>query len=146
MSNARSLARQLAVQALYQWQIAGQDLIDIQNQFFEEHNLKKVDKKYFKELLQRIPKCIDELDQHTLSLLDRNIEEVDPIERAIIRIGTYELTHRPDVPVKVVINESVELAKKFGADQSYKYVNGILDGVAKKLRSVELNNCSLSKK
>jgi len=139
MSNARSRARQLAVQAIYQWQIAGQDLIDIQKQFAEEHDLKKVDKKYFRELLLSIPKCIDDLDQHTSSLLDRNIEEVDPIERAIIRIGTYELARRPDVPVKVVINESVELAKKFGADQSYKYVNGILDGVAKKLRTAELN-------
>lgn len=138
MSNARSLARQLAVQAIYQWQIAGQDLMDIQKQFAEENNLKKVDKKYFRELLQNIPKCIDDLDQHTSSLLDRNIEDVDPIERAIIRIGTYELDRRLDVPVKVVINESVELAKKFGADQSHKYVNGILDGVAKKLRSAEL--------
>jgi len=138
MSNARSRARELAVQALYQWQIAGQDLIDIQNQFAEEHDMRKIDKKYFRELLRSIPKCIDELDLHTLSLLDRNIEDVDPIERAIIRIGTYELDRRPDVPVKVVINESIELAKKFGADQSHKYINGILDGVAKKLRAAEL--------
>jgi len=138
MSNARSLARQLAVQAIYQWQMAGQDVADIQKQFAEENNLKKVDKKYFRELLQNIPGCIDELDKLTSSLLDRNIEDVDPIERSIIRIGTYELDRRPDVPVRVVINESVELAKKFGADQSYKYINGVLDGVAKKIRAAEL--------
>jgi len=138
MSNARSRARELAVQAIYQWQMAGQDIIDIENQFAKEHDLKKVDKKYFRELLHGVPKHIDELDNHTTALLDRNIEEVDPIERAIIRLATYELECRHDVPVRVIINESIELAKKFGAEQSHKYVNSIMDGVAKKLRKVEL--------
>lgn len=138
MGNARSRARELAVQALYQWQMAGQDLIDIEKQFAEEHDLKKIDKKFFRELLHEVPKSIDKLDEKTESLLDRNIEDVDPIERAIIRIGTYELMYRPDVPVKAAINESIELAKTFGADQSYKYINSILDGVAKKLRHLEL--------
>ena len=138
MSNARSRARELAVQAIYQWQMAGQDIIDIQKQFTEEYNLRKVDKKYFRELLHGVPSKIDELDSHTFALLDRPIEEVDPIERAIIRLGTYELEFRPDVPVRVIINEAIELAKKFGAEQSHKYVNSIMDGVAKKLRKAEL--------
>lgn len=138
MSNARSRARELAVQAIYQWQMAGQDIIDIQKQFTEEYDLKKVDKKYFRELLHGVPSKIDELDSHTFALLDRPIEEVDPIERAIIRLGTYELEFRPDVPVRVIINEAIELAKKFGAEQSHKYVNSIMDGVAKKLRKAEL--------
>ncbi len=140
MSNARSRARELAVQAIYQWQMAGQDIIDIQNQFTKEYDLKKVDKKYFRELLHGVPSKIDELDSHTAALLDRPIEEVDPIERAIIRLGTYELECRPDVPVRVVINEAIELAKKFGAEQSHKYVNSIMDGVAKKLRKAELTS------
>lgn len=138
MSNARTRSRELAVQAIYQWQITGQDVLDIQKQFAEENNLRKLDKKYFKELLSGIPEKLEELDQQYADFLDRKIEDVDPIERAIVRIGTYELLFRSDVPVKVVINESIELARKFGSETSFKYVNGILDGVAKKQRKLEL--------
>lgn len=138
MSKARTRARELAVQAIYQWQLSGTDILDIHKQFAEQHDLKKLDKKYFKELVSGVPKNLDQLDERSASLLDRAIEHVDPIERAIIRIGTYELVFRPDVPVKVVINESIELAKKFGAEQSHKYVNSILDGIAKKQRHLEL--------
>ena len=138
MSNARTRARELAVQAIYQWQLTGQDVLEIEKQFAEENNLRKLDKKYFKELLSGVPDKVDELNEQYASLLDRKIDDVDPIERAIVRIGTYELLFRSDVPVKVVINESIELARKFGSETSYKYVNGILDGVAKKQRHLEL--------
>ncbi len=138
MSRARSLARQRALQALYQWQMTGQDLADIDKQFMDEQDMKKVEIKYFQELLHQIPKCLNELDAISSDLLDRGIEQVDPIERAILRIGIYELKHRIDIPYRVVINESVELAKIFGAEQGHKYINGILDKVAQQERAIEV--------
>lgn len=146
MSNSRSLARRFATQALYQWQMAGQNLGDIETQFAVEYDMKGVDKKYFKELLHGIPCYLSELDALIQPLLDRNIEEVDPVERAILRLGSYELVYRKDVPYRVVINESVELAKTFGAEQSHKYVNSILDGVARKIRDVEVAAAAAKKK
>jgi N utilization substance protein B len=138
MSRARSLARQRALQALYQWQMTGQDLADIDKQFMEEQDMQKVEKKYFHELLHRIPTCLSELDALSGEVLDRGIEQVDPVERAILRIGIYELKHRIDIPYRVVINEAVELAKIFGAEQGHKYINGILDKVAQKVRAIEI--------
>jgi N utilization substance protein B len=138
MSRARSLARQRALQALYQWQMTGQDLADIDKQFMEEQDMQKVEKKYFHELLHRIPMCLGELDALSGEVLDRGIEQVDPVERAILRIGIYELKHRIDIPYRVVINEAVELAKIFGAEQGHKYINGILDKVAQKVRTIEI--------
>ncbi len=139
MSRARSLARQRALQALYQWQMTGQDLADIDRQFMEEQDMKKVEIKYFQELLHQIPQNLNELDSLCGEVLDRGIEQVDPVERAILRIGTYELKHRIDIPYRVVINEAVELAKVFGAEQGHKYINGILDKVAQKVRTIEIN-------
>ena len=138
MSRARSLARQRALQALYQWQMTGQDLADIDKQFMDEQDMKKVEIKYFQELLHQIPKCLNELDGLSGEVLDRGIEQVDPVERAILRIGIYELQHRIDIPYRVVINEAVELAKIFGAEQGHKYINGILDKVAQKVRAIEV--------
>ena len=137
MSRARSLARKRAVQALYMWQMTGKDIIDIDEQFVIEQDMKNVDVAYFKELLHKIPAKLTELDELLVPLLDRPFEEIDPIERAIMRIGIYELKFRIEIPYKVVINEGVTLAKTFGADQSHKYVNSILDKVAKMLRSGE---------
>lgn len=138
MSRARSLARQRALQALYQWQMTGQDLADIDKQFMEEQDMQKVEKKYFHELLHQIPMCLSELDALSGEVLDRGIEQVDPVERAILRIGIYELKHRIDIPYRVVLNEAVELAKIFGAEQGHKYINGILDKVAQKVRTIEI--------
>jgi len=138
MSKARSLARKRAVQALYMWEMSNINLSDIDQQFVLEHDMSKVDLKYFHELLHKIPAHVDEIDNDIFGLLDRAFEEVDPVERAVMRLGVYELRYRPDIPYKVVINESVELAKTFGAEEGYKYVNSILDGVAKKLRAVEV--------
>lgn len=139
MSNARSLARERAMQALYQWQMTGESPTEIEKQFLEEQEMKGVDKKFFAELLREIPANLDELDAHGGEVLDRPIAQVDPVEQAILRIGIYELQQRIDIPYRVVINEMVELAKQFGAEQSHKFINGTLDKLAKRLRSVEVN-------
>lgn len=138
MSKARSMARRFAVQALYTWELSNNDLSDIETQFLMEQDMKKADKKYFKELLHKIPAKVDDLDEQITKLLDRPMKEVDPVERAIMRLGIYELKYRPDVPYKVIINESVELAKTFGAEEGFKYVNSILDGAARTLRAIEI--------
>jgi len=127
---ARSAARQRTLQALYQWQFTGQATQVIETQFLEEQEMSKVDIPYFQKLLHNIPKYVNQLDAAFTPFLDRHIAQLDPIELAILRIGCYELTYCQDVPFKVVINEAVELAKRFGAEQSHKYINGILDKLA----------------
>ncbi len=138
MSKARSLARSCAVQALYTWQLTANDVSDIDNDYRSEHDMDGVEIKYFQELLHQVILHRGELDDHLSPLLDRTVKEVDPVELAILRLGAYELEFRTDVPYRVVINESVELAKTFGAEHGHKFVNGILDGVAKKLRATEI--------
>ncbi len=138
MSQTRHKARRLATQALYTWQMAGQDLADIEEQYREDQDMSKIDGDYFHELLHKVPAHLDELDAHIVPLLDRSLDKVDGVERAILRLGCYELAFRLDVPYRVVINESIKLAKTFGADQSHKFINGVLDGVAKKLRAAEV--------
>ncbi len=138
MSQARTNARKAAVQALYQWQMAGQDLTEIERQFLEEERLKDAQKSYFVELFYGVPKNLDAIDQALSEFVDRAVDTIDPVERAILRIGVYELLHRPDMPYKVVLNEGINLAKYFGADGSHKYVNGILDKIAQQKRAVEI--------
>ena len=132
---ARTAARQRVLQALYQWQLTGQDVQLIETQFFEEEEMQKVDISYFKKLLHGIPGEVGLLDVMFSPFLDRNVSQLDPIELAILRIGSYELKNCSDIPFRVVINEAVELAKVFGAEQSHKYVNGILDKLAHALRT-----------
>ncbi len=138
MSRARSKARERAVQALYQWQVTGQSLSDIEQQFTEDQDMSKVKMDYFHELLHEVPKQLKAIDEALGERVDRPLEQVDPVERAILRIGTYELMARQDIPYRVVINESVELAKSFGSEQGHKYINGILDKMAQKLRAIEV--------
>ena len=138
MSFARTLARQSAVQALYQWQMAGQNLNDIEEQFLLQPELRKAERSYFQELLHGIPSQLDTIDKALSEFADRAVDDIDPVERAILRIGVYELFNRPDVPYKVVLNEGINLAKRFGADQSHKYINSILDKIAHKQRAVEI--------
>jgi len=138
MSKARHKARRLATQALYAWQMSGQDLMEIDEQIRLDHDMSKIDEEYFAELLHKVPAHLQELDDHIRPLLDRDLDIVDPTERAILRLGAYEIAFRPDVPYKVVINEGVELAKVFGAEDGHKFINSILDGIARKLRSVEI--------
>ena len=138
MSKKRSQARHHAVQAIYQWQLTGSNIKDIQNQFLSEQDTGRFELKYFERLLHGVPAHLSELDELLGPHLDRSIESVDPVERAILRIGTFELVHQLDVPYKVVINESVELSKVFGAEQGHKYVNGVLDKVARQVRKTEM--------
>jgi len=138
MSQARTNARKAAVQALYQWQMAGQNLAEIERQFLEEERLKDAQKSYFVELFYGVPKNLDEIDQVLSEFVDRPVDTIDPVERAILRIGAYELLYRLNMPYKVVLNEGINLAKDFGADGSHKYVNGILDKVAQQKRAVEI--------
>ena len=129
MSRARHLARKRAVQALYMWQMTGDNVSDIEAQFLLEQDMKNADIKYFKELLHQVPAHVKELDEHISPLLDRPFHELDPVECAVMRLGVYELQHRIDIPYRVVINEAVELAKRYGSEESGSFVNGILDRV-----------------
>jgi transcription antitermination protein NusB len=140
MSQARTNARKAAVQALYQWQMAGQNLSEIERQFLEEERLKDAQKSYFVELFYGVPKNLDAIDQALSEFVDRPVDTIDPVERAILRIGVYELLYRLNMPYRVVLNEGINLAKDFGADGSHKYVNGILDKVAQQKRAVEIKS------
>lgn len=146
MSQARTNARRSAVQALYQWQMTGQNLSEIERQFLEEDRLKNAQKSYFTELFYGVPKNLTAIDQALSEFVDRPVDKIDPVERAILRIGVYELMHRLDMPYRVVLNEGINLAKDFGADGSHRYVNGILDKVAQKQRPLEIKAKSESKK
>ena len=138
MSQARTNARKAAVQALYQWQMTGQSLVEIERQFVEEERLKEAQKSYFTELFHGVPKNLTVIDEALNEFVDRPVDMVDPVERAILRIGAFELLHRLDMPYRVILNEGINLAKYFGADGSHKYVNGILDKLAQKIRALEI--------
>ncbi len=135
--SARSRARQLAVQGLYEWQISANAIDDIIKQCLDAKRGKNIDEKYFEELIYKVSSTVDTLNNLLIPFLDRGINELDPVERAILQLGAYELTQKIDIPYKVVINEAIELAKTFGAEQSHKFVNGILDKLARQSRSVE---------
>lgn len=137
--SARRWSRRLALQAMYQWQLGGHNITEIAIQFANDDNISKSDRAYFDELLHAIPAQLELLDQQLLPCLEgRKLEELDPIELAILRMAAYELTVRLEIPYRVVINEAVELAKNFGAQESFKYINGVLDKLARKLRVNEL--------
>lgn len=139
----RRKARHYALQALYQWQMAGADLNVIEAEFRADYDFSKVDLEYFQDLLHQVPKNVDLLDQALTPLMeDRSVDELGPIERALLRMSMYELMQRLDVPYKVVINEAVALAKKFGATDSHKFVNGVLDNATPFYRSIELSASS----
>lgn len=131
---SRHLARQAAVQALYQWDLTEQAPESILEHFIQQHDVTEIDEEYFQLLVREVPLFHRELEAHIIPMLDRDLDDVDPVERAILRIGAYELEYRADIPKNVVINESVELAKTFGAELSYKFINGVLDKVAAELR------------
>ncbi|MBO1924290.1 transcription antitermination factor NusB [Thiomicrorhabdus sp. 6S3-12] len=135
----RSQSRRVALQALYQWQLTNASVLEIMKQFSEDGFLEQLDFDLFKELLNQVTEEADVLDQMYVDFIDRDIKRLDPVERAILRIGSYELRSKLETPYKVVINEAVELAKRFGAEESHKFVNGVLDKVAKQVRSLEVN-------
>ena len=141
--HARIKARRSAVQALYQWHMTKNPMQEIITEFENEQaRLKKADIDYFRELLLGTAKISGELDKQLTPLLDRKIEELDPVERAILHIGLYELLTYQEIPWRVVINESVELAKMFGAEKSHKFINGVLDKAAHQIRADEISNAS----
>ena len=136
---ARVKARRNTVQALYQWLLTGKDSVDIIAEFENDaHSLAKSDVDYFKELFRGIIKHKSDLEAHFTAFIDRPVEELDAIELAILLIGCYELEYHIELPYRVVVNESIELAKTFGAEESYKYINGVMDKVAQQLRRLEM--------
>ncbi len=137
---ARRNARLYALQAMYQWQLANPPLADIETEFLRYRVDRKIDLDYFKELLYGVPEHQATLDRDMQPYLGRLLQEIDPIELAVLRIAVYELSHRPDVPYRVIINEALELSKKFGSVDGYKFVNGVLDRVAKKKRIHEIKS------
>ncbi|WP_018625149.1 transcription antitermination factor NusB [Kangiella aquimarina] len=134
---ARRRAREYAIQAIYQWQMSANPLNEIEAQYLTTMNAKKVDTVYFQELFSGVLTNLDEIDAALAPALERDIDDIDPIERAIIRLSAFELKKRIDVPKKVVINEGIELAKTFGATDGHKFVNGVLDKISKDLRPHE---------
>ena len=140
--HARKKARIIAMQALYQWQMSEEELHSIELQYIEHNDFSKIDLTYFRELLYGIPKNLAELEKVFSQELDRPIKELNPIELAVLRLGTYELLKRLDIPYKVVISEALGLATRFGSNCGHKYVNGVLDNVAKKTRAQEVAKTS----
>lgn len=135
----RRKARHYAMQALYQWHMAGAKPSDIEAEFRTDYDFDAVDLEYFQSLIHGVASLVDELDGLFTPLLDRDLDELDPIELSLLRMGAFELRDRIDVPYRVAINESVALARKFGASESYKYINGVLDKLARQLRGPEVS-------
>lgn len=136
-SGARTRARELLLQALYQKQIAGHDSSELLAQFREQVAYQRVDQEFFEELLKAICESEDKLSASIARFVDRPVEQLDPIELGILLIGIYELESRVDIPYRVVINEGVNLAKRFGATDGHKYINACLDAGAQTLRTTE---------
>ena len=141
--HARVRARRSAVQALYQWEMTHDAVDEVIAEFISDRSeLKKADVEYFTAMLEGATGKVAEIDTGLMPFLGRPLYELDPVERAILRLGMYELLFHAEVPWRVVVNESVELAKMFGAEQSYKFINGVLDKAAHRLRSVEIRDVS----
>ena len=136
-SGAKSLARKLAMQALYRWQINDAPWQDLVSEFATEEGMDRADGEYFRELVQGVHGTRDALDAELATWMDRSPKLLDPIEHAVLLIGAFELKSRPEVPFRVVINEGVSLAKRFGATDGHKFVNAVLDRAARELRPHE---------
>ncbi len=134
---ARSRARRRALQALYAWQLSGSAIGGVIDQFRHEQDMEVADVEFFEDLVRGVERHCAELDGGLLPFLGREVLQVDPIERAALRLGAYELKYRPDVPYRVVINEAIETTKRFGADHGHTYVNGVLDKLAGEWRKAE---------
>ena len=137
-AGARTRARELMVQALYQKQLAGHSTSDLTSQFQEQVAYERVDQPYFDEQFPAISNSQADLEKKIDALIDRPLEQLDPVELAILLIGVYELESRVDIPYRVVINECVNLAKRFGSIEGHKYINACLDVAAKSYREIEI--------
>ena len=135
--SSRHLARRAAIQALYQWDMTQQSRLDIEKHFLADDRLKKTDNEYFQELVNEIPRLVEDIDSSLSPYIDRDIALVDPIEKAVLRLAAYELIHHAEIPYRVVLNEAIELSRTFGSENGYRFVNGILDKMGAEVRSVE---------
>ena len=139
--HARIRSRRSVVQAYYQWIMTGRPVAEIINEFkIDRAELKKADIEYFDRAMRGMATNRIDIDEQLKPLLDRPCDELDPVENAVLHLGAFELMYLQEIPCRVVINEAVDLAKMFGADQSHKYINGILDRIAHKFRPTELSN------
>lgn len=133
-------ARKLALQALYQWLMSGSELHEIEAQFRVINNMDKVDSDYFCRLLHGVPEQVNQLEESLAPFVDREISGLNPIELTVLRIGAFELLSCPEIPYKVVLDESISLTKEFGSQDGYKYVNGVLNNLANQVRTIEVSN------
>lgn len=136
-TRARSVARKLAMQALYQWQLNGLSARELIDQYLEDEASAGVDREYFEELIRGGLASQPQFGESIAAYIDRPLEQLDPVETAILMVGMYELCNRVDVPYRVVINEAVDLCKRFGATDAHKYVNAVLDRAAREIRAAE---------
>ncbi len=137
----RSKARHFGMQALYQWSITQNTLNVIEAEFHTDNDMSKVDVEYFHELVHKVPENLTEIENDFLPFVNNmSLDKIDPVTLALLRMSCYELRYRVDVPYKVVINESLRLSKKFGATDSFKFINGVLDKVSSRLRPAELQS------
>ncbi len=134
----RKHARDKALQALYQWQLSGEDLDWIRDHYQQEQGVAAGDEAYFLELLYQVPQRVADLDKRFMRHIDHQADHLDPIETNILRIATYELLYHLEIPYRVIINEAVNLAKTYGADEGHKFVNGVLDPLCRELREAEI--------
>ncbi|GLX86632.1 N utilization substance protein B [Thalassotalea loyana] len=132
--SARRKAREFATQAIYSWQISGNNINDIEAHFLTENAKRRFDIEYFQTLFRGVTASVAELDLAIEPHVDRPLDEIDQVEKAILRMAMFELSHNQEVPYKVVINEAIELGKAFGADDSHKFINGVLDKAVKLIR------------
>ena len=130
--NSRHLARRNAVQALYQWDITGQSVDEIENAFINDDAFVGVQRSYFQHLIENVPRQCEVLDGRLKQCISRELDSIDPVERAILRLSTYELLFRPDIPAKMVLNEAIELSRVFGSEEGFRFVNGVLDALVNK--------------
>lgn len=138
LAKARGKSRRLAMQAIYQWQMTGDNITDIKQQFFDDNNMSQLDAGFFSEMVSGVATSISQLDPFLEKNMTRSIESVDPVERSILRLATYEFVHRLDIPYRVVINEAVNIAKEYCEENSHGFVNAVLDKVAKEVRHIEV--------
>jgi len=135
----RARARRRALQALYAWQMSGGEVGQVIAQFAHEQAHEIADLEYFDDLVRGVVRHRGAIDEALAGYLDRTVEEVDPIERAVLRLSAYEMLHRVDVPYRVVLNEAIEIAKRFGSEHGHTFVNGVLDRAAADWRAAEFN-------
>lgn len=140
VAKLRGKSRRLAMQAIYQWQMTGDSITDIKQQFFDDNNFSLIDADYFSELVSGVASCISQLDPLLEKYMPRLVESVDPVERSILRLATYEFLNRLDVPYRVILNEAISITKEYCADNSHAFVNAVLDKVANEVRQIEVQS------